>query len=339
MSEDTRQILGAQTPYFRTPEFSQVVLECERLLVALVGAPSGSRAVFLTASGTAAMEAGVINLLGSTDSALVVNGGSFGQRFCDICRCHGIPHRELRLSGSDPVPYPGTGARALLLNGHETSTGRCYDLDESGAYCRRHGMLHLVDAISLFVTDELNMASQAIDVLVLSSHKGLALAPGLAMVVLAPTALAVLKERVPSFYLDFHPYLNDGIRGQTPFTPAVGILLALLQRLRQIHAEGVSVHIDKARALAAHFRAGIRGLPLRLHASPAPNAMTALERTDGGDARDLVVALKQRHGLVLTPNGGALAARVFRVSHMGEQRHDRLAALLVALHAYFNNPR
>ena len=56
MFPDTLEESALQLPYFRTPEFSDVMLESESLLLKLAGAPSGSRAIFLTASGTGAME-------------------------------------------------------------------------------------------------------------------------------------------------------------------------------------------------------------------------------------------------------------------------------------------
>ena len=78
-STDEIRALGAQNvPYFRTPEFSEVMLENERLLCQMAKAPKDSRAVFVTGSGTAAMETVVTGTLSSNDKALVVDGGSFG---------------------------------------------------------------------------------------------------------------------------------------------------------------------------------------------------------------------------------------------------------------------
>ena len=57
------EIGAQQVPYFRTPEFSQVMLQNERLMLEFSGAPEGSRSVFITGSGTASMEAVVMNLL------------------------------------------------------------------------------------------------------------------------------------------------------------------------------------------------------------------------------------------------------------------------------------
>ena len=74
--------LGAQqVPYFRTPEFSEVMLENEALMLKFSKAPKNARAVFLTGSGTAAMEAAVMNVFTPEDKVLLINGGGFGQRF------------------------------------------------------------------------------------------------------------------------------------------------------------------------------------------------------------------------------------------------------------------
>lgn len=85
-SPDVVKRIGAEDcPYFHTQEFSEVMLENERLVKEFAGAPEGARAVFLTGSGTASMEATVMNVLTPRDRVLVVNGGSFGHRFCELC--------------------------------------------------------------------------------------------------------------------------------------------------------------------------------------------------------------------------------------------------------------
>lgn len=80
MDEETRNIGKEQIPYFRTPEFSELMKENEKLLCKFFDAPENSRIVFLTGSGTASMEGGVINFFSKDDKVLVVNGGSFGHR-------------------------------------------------------------------------------------------------------------------------------------------------------------------------------------------------------------------------------------------------------------------
>ena len=79
MDEEIRAIGAEEVPYFRTPEFSAIMKENERLMKQFTGAPEDARAVFLTGSGTAAMEAAVMNLFTERDRVLVVNGGSFAR--------------------------------------------------------------------------------------------------------------------------------------------------------------------------------------------------------------------------------------------------------------------
>ena len=95
--EDILAIGAEQVPYFRTSEFSAIMLENEKLMLKFMKAPGSSRAVFLTGSGTAAMEAAVVNSLTKEDKALVINGGSFGHRFCEILDIHGIPYEQIEL--------------------------------------------------------------------------------------------------------------------------------------------------------------------------------------------------------------------------------------------------
>ena len=95
MDEETRKITQEQIPYFRTPEFSNLMKENESLLCNFFDAPENSRVIFLTGSGTASMEGGVINFFNKNDKVIVVNGGSFGHRLVELCQIHEIPFSEM----------------------------------------------------------------------------------------------------------------------------------------------------------------------------------------------------------------------------------------------------
>lgn len=68
-------------PYFRINEFSNIILEIDEILKNIIGTDTSSKSIYLTASGTAAMEATVMNCLDSSDNNLVISSSSFGQRF------------------------------------------------------------------------------------------------------------------------------------------------------------------------------------------------------------------------------------------------------------------
>ena len=90
------EVANHSTPYFRTPEFSETMLENERMVLELLHAPEHSRCVFLTASGTGAMESCVMNLISDDDRVIVINGGTFGQRFVEFCDLHKLNYTEVR---------------------------------------------------------------------------------------------------------------------------------------------------------------------------------------------------------------------------------------------------
>ena len=88
--EEVLEVSGRNAPYFRTAEFSKIMLDCEKNLLSLASAPDNSRIIFLTGSGTAGMEATLLNTLNKNDKLLIVKGGSFGARFCEIAEALGI---------------------------------------------------------------------------------------------------------------------------------------------------------------------------------------------------------------------------------------------------------
>ncbi|MDD3335627.1 MAG: aminotransferase class V-fold PLP-dependent enzyme, partial [Eubacteriales bacterium] len=162
MDPKIREIGAQQPPYFRTEMFSSFLLDAEERFLALLHAPEGSRAVFLSSSGTGGMEAVVDGLLDQNDRALVIDGGSFGHRFVELCGLHGIATEVLSLSPGERLTEerlnaaPTTGLTALLVNLHETSTGTLYELPMLSRYCKSHGLLLLIDAVSAFIADEID---------------------------------------------------------------------------------------------------------------------------------------------------------------------------------------
>lgn len=343
MADDILALGAQQTPYFRNEAFSNVLLECEINLLQLVNAPQGSRVIFLTASGTAAMESTVVNLIGTNDRTVVINGGGFGQRFVDICNLHKIDSINLKIKNNDlsdvnVLEKYKNDANILLINAHETSVGILYDLESLGNFCKHNDILNIVDGISMFVTDELDMQQFNIDTLILSSQKGLALPPGISMVVLTPKALEKLQPK-SSLYFDFRSYLDDGSRGQTPYTPAVTILLQLHYRLDQIMKSGIDSENNKAKEIAKYFRDSIDQLPLQCYNQNMPNAMTTLTPTDEKSASKIVKDLDEIYDVVVAPNGGDLKEKIFRVSHMGAMTKEYTDILIDALYDYYKIKR
>ncbi len=337
-NEEVREIGSEQVPYFRTPEFSELILESEDLMNKLLDAPENSRCAFITGSGTASMEAVIMNVFTKKDKVLIINGGGFGHRFVELCQLHEIPYESIDLEMHKDITedilkeYENKGFTAFLVNIHETSTGVHYNLDMISEFCNRNNLLLVVDAISSFLADELDMSKNNIDVVITGSQKALACPPGISIIVLSPKAIERVEENTcKSMYLDLKNALKNGERGQTPFTPAVGILIQINARLRQIFAEGgVEAEIEKIGTLAENFREQIKDLPFEITSQSLSNAVTPLHPTTAS-ADDIFHILKDEYGIWICPNGGDLKDTLFRVGHIGDLTIDDNNKLIEAL--------
>ena len=195
--------IGAQQPpYNRTDEFSKLTHEILNGL-SYVFQTCASVAI-VTGSGTAGMEAAVLNFLGASDTVLVINGGRFGQRWCDLCNIHRVPFKELTVDAGKDLDLEKLSLcltrekfTAILINAHETSTGQLYDIESISKIAQHFGLFIIVDAISTICADPFLMDEWGIDVTILSSQKALALPPGLSFVAMSKRALVRLKEAPP----------------------------------------------------------------------------------------------------------------------------------------------
>ena len=343
-SSDAVRAIGAeQVPYFRTAEFSELMLENERLVKKFAHTTEDSRVVFMTCSGSGGMETAIMNCLTKEDKALVVNGGSFGERFVELLTLHQIPFTEIKLEHGKALKpehlaqYEGQGYTAFLLQKHETSTGVHYDIDMVGDFCKRNNCFLIVDTISTFLCDPFDMAEIGAGVMITGSQKALACAPGIAAMALAPSALERSeKENCCCQYLDLKLALKNMERGQTPWTPAVGILRQINVRLKEIEAMGgAEAEIARCAELAKYFRDKLveHNLPFEVVSESLSNAVTPLHPTTQS-AYEIFLKIKDEYGMWICPNGGSMKDTIFRVGHIGyllKEDYDKLIAAFLDL--------
>ena len=330
-------VSAQDAPYFRTPEFSQVMLENERRMLELLSAPEGSRCVFLTASGTGAMETAVMGVLRPAERVVVINGGSFGARFVELCELHGhevdviAPDFGRQVTREQLEEAASKGATALLINMHETSSGILYDMAAVAGVCKSHGMLLIVDAVSAFIADPIDMEQLGADVVLTGSQKALACHPGVSVMALSPRAQERVHE-VPEIcrYLSLKEALANGERGQTPWTPAVTTLLEISERLKAISERGIEAERADMARKAAEVRSVASEIGLRLVAENPSNAVSAFW-CDRHNAKEIIRVAKDDYGMWLCPNGGSMADDVFRIGHIGAISDEDNKTLLDAL--------
>ena len=244
MSEpDIIEVANHSTPYFRTSEFSEVMKENEELVLRFLNAPEKSRCIFLTASGTGSMESCVMNILNNEDKTIVINGGSFGHRFVELCQLHNRNYTEVKCEFGHQLRKEQLKGledhTAFLINMHETSSGVLYDMKMVSEFCKENNILLIVDAISAFLSDEIDMNELGAAAVITGSQKALAVQPGVSLIALAPEAIKRIDDnKEVCMYLSLKQALKNGERGQTPFTPAVTTLLQINKRLRTINLGG-----------------------------------------------------------------------------------------------------
>ncbi len=338
MDEEIRKIGYEQIPYFRTTEFSNLMFENESYIKRFANAPENSRVVFITGSGTASMEATVMNVFNESDKVLIVNGGSFGHRFVELCNLHKIQYTEINLKFGQTLTenmlkeYDNKGYTGFLVNICETSTGIFYDIDIISEFCKRNNLFLVVDAISSFLANPFDMEKNNVGVMITGSQKALACPPGISIIVLSPEGLKRVNKNCSNcMYFDLKIALQDGERGQTPFTPAVGTLIQINTRLKGIEKNGgFQTEIERVSNLAKDFRDRIKDLPLEITSSSLSNSVTPIHPLNVS-AYSIFTILKEEYDIWICPNGGELKDKLFRVGHIGDLTIDDNKILVEAL--------
>lgn len=327
MYQCTKDIYKNDYFYFRTNEFGSMVKDSLKRMSKLLGNSVENSLIYLTASGSAAMEAVIENCIAPEDKSLVINGGTFGKRFCQLLNFHSAQYDSIDLTFGEMLTekhltkFDNKGYTTLFINLHETSTGQLYDIKMISDFCKRNNMLLIVDAISTFLADEYDMEKYGIDVTIISSQKGLCLSPGLSFISFSQKMLDKMnKGSAPkSMYFDFKDYFKNIERGQTPYTPAVFIMYELKAMLDYIDENGGKEALLKTiEEKCLYFRKKLAELGMKIPTSYKLSNMLTPVICEKHKASEIVKRLRDEYQLCVNPCGGDLADKMFRVSHIGD---------------------
>jgi len=296
----------------------------------------------LTGSGTGGLEAAIVNTLSPGDKVLSVSIGAFGERFATIAHKFGAEVIPLRFEwGKAAEPEDIRQAlrnepeiKAVIVTHNETSTGVTNDLAAISSVVKESGKLLLVDAISSLGSMKLPVDEWHCDVVVTGSQKGWMVPPGLAMVSVSQEAWqAHADAKITRFYWDFTQAKNYLERGQTPWTPAVSLVFALLVSLEMILKEGLSATVARHTSVAKAAREGIKSLGLSLFAEEkyASSTVTAVSSTNGLDVKKMLQILGKEHQIVLSGGQQKLDGQIFRIGHLGWVTESDIETVISAL--------
>jgi serine---pyruvate transaminase len=307
--------------HHRGPDFREIYA---RTLLRLKDAfRTESDVLLFTASGTGAMESAVANLTAAGDRVAVVSHGSFGERWIAICERYGLDVQAIRYEwGESPDPdevgaaVREASAEIVFCQQSDTSTGVVADV--RGIREAVEGTTLVVDAISSLGAVPLETDAWGIDVVVSGSQKALMSPPGLAMVSVPEHVLARVKEP-RTFYFDWRANKKAQDKLDAAFTPAVSIIRSLDVALGLLLDDGLEAAFARHVRLGRAARAGIKAMGLELFSPDDDGAavVTAVRSPEGIDSDELLLHLRDRHGVTLAPGQAHLKGKIFRIGHIG----------------------
>ena len=296
--------------------------------------------LFLTSSGTGAMEGAVANLLCRNDKVIVIQSGKFGERWAEICKAYGVEVIPIDVTWGDSVPPEVVEAqltknpdvKAVFATLCETSTGALHDIEALAHLTQFTPTLLVVDAISALGADDLQMDNWGVDVVVSCSQKGLMTPPGLAFAALNQRAWeAVERSDLPKYYFDFRKAHQRGLEGSVPYTPAITLLVALQCALNHICAEGIRNTITRHKIMAAATRSAIKAIGLPLFATSPANTLTSIRLPEEIDGKAFVKMMREKHGITYAGGQGELGGKIIRIAHLGWMNENDV---IVAISAF-----
>lgn len=312
--------------YHRSKEFESLVKDCSAMLKPILG--TSTQPVLLTASGTGAMEAAIVNLTAPDDQVIVLACGKFGERWQKIAQAHGCRvHTTTAANGQIPTlkdvdaafkSHPA--AKAVCFQAHETSTGVRLPVAELAAAIRQHSpsALIIVDAISSLGAHPMEMDAWGLDCVVSGSQKGFGVGPGLSFVALSERAWKTRSTR-GRFYFDLEKERKGQETGRTAFTPAINLVLGLHAALTEIKKMGVPQFLAHHERLAKATRAAVTALGLEFFVQPSAmsNTLTSIKVPESLNGSDILNFAKVRYGAIISGGQDDLKGKIIRFSHLG----------------------
>lgn len=320
-------VMGRQVLHHRTKEYGEAFDRlCKGLKYVFA---SDYPVITFTASGTGGMEAAVVNCFSPGDKVLMISSGVFGDRFADICLSMGLDVDKMDVSWGKAVQPEevksrlNSGVKGVILTHNETSTGVRNDIAAVGEALEGTDILYVVDAVSSLGGMEVRPEEWNIDVVVTSSQKALMCPPGLTFLCVSPRAVEAAKRNKASFrhYWDFRKAIDfmDRELPETPFTPAVNLVMASSQAISLIMEEGIERVWERHSRMGEMAREGVKAMGLSLFAeeASASDTLTAIRVPEGIKASDIRKHMEQRHGIIIAGGNKSLKGKIIRIAHMG----------------------
>ncbi|MBD1822829.1 alanine--glyoxylate aminotransferase family protein [Cyanobacteria bacterium FACHB-DQ100] len=341
------QVLSAMAKHpigHRSGDFGKIVAEVTQNLKWLH--QTQNDLLILAASGTGAMEAGIINFLSPGDRVLVGSNGKFGERWAEVTDAYGLQTERVTAEWGKPLDPEvfreklesdrDKQIKAVIITHSETSTGVINDLEAINRHVKAHGeALIIVDTVTSLGATSVPVDEWGLDVVASGSQKGYMIPPGLGFVAVSPKAWEAYKTaKLPRYYLDLGKYRKSSAKDTTPFTPAINLFYAMQAALRMMQAEGLENIFARHERHRQATRAAVQGLGMPLFAADecSSPAITAV-MPNGVDAEKIRSIMRKRFDIALAGGQDHLKGQIFRIGHLGFVSDRDILTAISALEA------
>ena len=287
--------------------------------------------VALSASGTGAVEASVVNLIKKGDKVIIPVNGEFSNRLSQMIEWQGAnvvkletpPGQNATLDQIKEAFDNNKDVKAFYVVHNETSTGTMvHYLDKIPDLTSRNDAFYIVDSVSILGGTQLPVDKWNIDVCMVAAQKALAAPPGISPISISPRAKKYMIENPPpTMYFNLARYFKYYEESKhTPFTPALPLLYAYREALRMILEEGLEARFKRHKVCSDALYTGLSAIGLTPFAKDEDRSTTiiALNYLDGLEDKTFRNTLAQKFRVLVAGGFGNLKGKVFRIGCMGE---------------------
>ena len=298
----------------------------------------------ITGSGTAAMEAGIINTLSKGDKVICGDNGKFGERWVKVAKEFGLEVIEVKAPWGKPLNPKDfknileddkkKEIKAVILTHSETSTGVINDLKTISSYIRNHKKaLSIIDCVTSLGACNVPIDEWDLDIVASGSQKGYMIPPGLSFLSMSEKAWqASENSNLPKFYLNLNSYKKSLASNSNPYTPAVNLVFALDEALKMMREEGLENIFSRHERHKLAISNAVKALNLKLFAEEGylSPSVTAVETRDI-DAEDFRKAIKDKFDILLAGGQDHLKGKIFRIGHLGYVNDRNIISVISAI--------
>ncbi len=339
------EIFAKDIIHHRTPEFRNIMKENNENLKKVF--KTSNDVAILTSSGTGAMETAIVNFFSTGDKVIAINTGYFGERFKKIAEIYGLNVIELdyefgksyKLDDVQKILDNNSDIKGILVTHSETSVGILNDIKSLGELTKNKDTLLIVDTISGLVANEFEFDNWNVDVAIAGSQKAFLIPPGLSFVAISDKAKkAMEKSNLPKYYFDlkqYDKYFTEMY--ETPYTPAIALILALHQSLKDLLKNGVEYTTKQKYELRKYIEEKAKALDFKLLVENEKNRTNTLISVykENVEIKKIIAELEKREYTV-TGGKGKFANSLMRIGILGEITKEQIDKFFIVLEEELN---